>query len=135
MNDLNLEKLGEQKFNNFCRKIKELTIDSKATFDLVVAVGNSGLVMGKFTKLIYENLGLNFPPQLSIPFYRFYLDFRDDMSKLFDNNIFLPEVIKQIKDISKIDTVLFVDDKIGSGITAVGCLELIKEALKRIQKG
>lgn len=129
MSEININELGLQRFSNFCKKIKELLVDRKINFDLIVASGNSGLAMGKYAAIIYKELGKEFPQQLSIPFYRFPPGHRDELDKKFDSSFFLPEVQKQIENIN-INSVLFVDDEIGLGITALSILNLLNEALR-----
>ena len=132
MNEIDLGQLGRQRFFNFCNTIKNLILDDAVKVDLVVASGNSGLAVGKFTEMIYEELGLSFPKKLSIPFYRFLPGYHDDLSKIFNNGIFLSDVVKQLKNIDNMENVLFVDDEIGQGITAIGIFKLINQALEKL---
>jgi len=132
MNEIDLGQLGKQRFFNFCNTIKNLISDEAVKVDLVVASGNSGLAVGKFTEMIYEELGLSFPKKLSIPFYRFLPGYHDDLSKIFNSEIFLPDVVKQLKNIDNLENVLFVDDEIGQGVTAIGIFKLINQALEKL---
>jgi hypoxanthine phosphoribosyltransferase len=126
--------LGESRFYGFCRVIKDLAVKQNKQFDLVVAVGNTGLIMGKFAEMIYQELDLVFPPQLTVPFVRFQKGFEENVDKLFDNSYLLPEIIEQIKNIAELKNVLFVDDEIGRGITAKTCLKLLNQALADLGK-
>ncbi len=129
MSDENLYDLGMRKFINFCKTIKSLIKDQGLKFDLIVASGNSGLAMGRYAEMIFKELSVEYPPRLSIPFYRFLSGYRDDRNKKFDSSFFIPNVQKQIADISHTNDVLFVDDEIGLGITALSILDLLNQVL------
>lgn len=131
----NYKKLGKQRFCNFCRAIKKLIQEKNLDFDLLVAAGNSGQSLAKFTELIFQELNQEAPPKLLIPFFRYFPGYRDDPGKIFDSNIFLPEVIQQVKNINRgITNVLFVDDEIGLGLTATNIFSLLNQALSEIGK-
>ncbi len=125
---IDLGKLGKQKFCKFCHVIKELLIERQVTFDLIVASGNSGLIMAKFTELLYEYLGKPAPDILRIPFYRFFPGKEEN----FDNYILLTSIIEELKPCGNINSVLFVDDEIEKGTTAFGSLELMNAALDKL---
>lgn len=135
----NIEKIdmgamGKRRFCRFCHVIKKLLIKRKLHFELIIAVGNSGISMGRFTELIYNYYHLEVPPRLNIPFYRFIPGFEENTDKLFDSRYYLDEIISKLKRIDTIENVLFVDDEIGKGITAIGLFKLINEALERLNK-
>lgn len=126
-------KLGEQRFCKFCRVTKDLI--NEVSFDLLIAAGNSGQSLAKFTELIYQELNKEAPPKLQIPFFRYFPGYRDNPDKVFASKTFLTEVVNQIKNVSgEIKNVLFVDDEIGLGLTATGIFNLLNQALKKINK-
>jgi len=128
-------KLGRQRFCKFCYVIKELIQENGLRFDLLIAAGNSGLSLAKFTELIYQEFNKDLPQELYIPFFRYFPGHRDNPDKIFDSKIFLPTIINQVKN-SKIEikNVLFVDDEIGLGITAISIFNLLNQALKEAEK-
>jgi len=128
-------KLGRQRFCKFCHVIKQLIQENGLHFNLLIAAGNSGLSLAKFTELIYQELNQESPPKLQIPFFRYFPGHNDDSGKIFESKIFLSEVINQVKN-SKIEikNVLFVDDEIGLGITAISIFNLLNQALKEARK-
>lgn len=127
--------LGQQRFCKFCHTIKKLIAEDSVHFDLLIAAGNSGQSLARFTELIYQELKQGAPPKLQIPFFRYLPGYHDDPNKIFDSKIFLPEVISQINNTKgQIKNVLFIDDEIGLGITAMGIYNLLNQALKQTNK-
>jgi len=135
LNKSTAKKFGEQRFCNLCHIIKKLIQKDRLQFDILIAAGNSGLSVVRFTELIYQELGQNVPEKLLIPFFRYFPGHKDNPDKAFDIKIFFPEIVNQVRNLNKeIKNVLFVDDEIGLGITATSILTLINLALKEIGK-
>ena len=130
--EIDYKKIGKEKFCKFCNTLKELLVEEKIKFDLIIAVGNTGRAVGKFTELVFEYLKITPPPKLEIPYYRFLPGYEENESKLFDNSYFIPTIVETLKLIKPAESVLFVDDEIGRGLTATGCLNLVNEALKKL---
>jgi len=134
-NKINYGKIGKQKFSNFSHTIKRLSLDERLKFDLLIAAGNSGQSMAKFTTMIFNELGKPSPPILEVPFFRYLPGQRENPDGLFNNEIFLAGIKTQLKQIGgDIRKVLFVDDEIGKGLTAWGVLDLLNEGLSNAGK-
>ncbi|OGD62543.1 hypothetical protein A2160_05860 [Candidatus Beckwithbacteria bacterium RBG_13_42_9] len=132
---INQGKLGKQRFCKFCSAIKKLIGNDRLHFDLIIAAGNSGQSLAKFTELIYKKLEQIPPPKLQIPFFRYLPGFRDKPDKVFNSKVFLPRIFDQLKNLNKeVVNVLFVDDEIGLGLTATNILNLLNQALKELGK-
>ncbi|CAN5217448.1 hypothetical protein BH09PAT2_BH09PAT2_05890 [soil metagenome] len=126
MSDFNYLATGEHNFKQFINIIKRLFVDENKKYDLVIGMGNTGLVMLKLNELILNELKIKMPPTLTLPLLRFS---DNNEKELFNNDIFLEEVKKQIEGIEKIQNILFVDDEIYRGIslkTALGLLMKVK---------
>lgn len=121
--------LGMRNFKKFVEVICYLLLEEHKKFDLIVGSGNSGVVVAKYTELIYKELNIPCPPIIHIPVLR-YRGERDREENRFDNSVLLPEIKEKLKDckLEKLTNVLFVDDEIGLGITAKTCLELLIQA-------
>ena len=122
--------MGREHFCKFCRTMKDLL--QTQTFDLLVAAGNTGSIVARFTETIYAHLHLKPPPTLRIPLFRFLPGHEDDTKHLFDTLHHLPMVIEQLRSLSPLRNVLFVDDEISRGLTAVSLFRLISEALRQL---
>lgn len=125
--ELDLGKIGQDRLVAFCRTIKKLVLNDAIQFDCIIAAGNSGLFMANLTLMIYDVLKISRPPILLVPFFRYLPGHRDNPNYLFkadayqeDVNTFLSCHDLQGKNI------LFVDDEIETGITALGIYGLLK---------
>lgn len=105
--------------------VYQLIAQNKENFDLIIAPGNSGIMMGKITEMTYEYLGIKSPPILKMPIY-----LRDRTGKRikFDNSVLIPQIKKQLKNVKNLNKILFVDDEINQNDpkTARVVLNLIK---------
>lgn len=132
--NLDLGQLGRDRLDNLCKVIKHLVIDKNIKFDYIIAAGNSGISMAQITLLIYDALKITRPNLIKIPFFRYYPGHNDDKAFLFPNIVYKEELKKQLVLDSVADlNILFVDDEIGQGITALGVLDLIKESLTELK--
>jgi hypothetical protein len=130
---IDYDKLGTERFRNFCRTIKQLVRTDSVHVDLIVAAGNTGQSMARFTTLIYEALGLDLPPILEAPFYRYYPGHQENPSWAFSGAVLKPHIIEQVRKLQgPIRNVLFVDDEIGSGTTAIGMLGILNDAIHEL---
>ncbi len=123
MRDFNYQKVGEDRLDKFVKTIQQLF--AKNNYDLVIGVGNTGLVMIRFTQLILNELKITMPPVLALPLLRFS---DDNEKELFNNDIFLKEAKKQLEGIEKIENILFVDDEIYRGISVKTAIRLVMKA-------
>jgi hypothetical protein len=116
---------AQRRTKKFISKIKVLA--QKNDFDLILAPGNSGLMMAKITELVYNQLKIKIPPIIKIPVY-----LRDVKGKRipFDNSVLVPDVKNQIKNVKDIETVLLVDDELSEKDpkTVRECIKLIQKA-------
>lgn len=130
MTDIDYDKLGTGRFANFCHAVRQLVQTEAVHIDLIVAAGNTGQSMARFTVLIYEALGLPVPPVMDAPFYRYYPGHQENPSWAFSGEVLKPHIIEQLQKLSgPVVNVLFVDDEIGSGTTAIGMLGLLNGAI------
>ncbi len=115
---------AQRRTKRFVKKIKSLI--QKNDFDIILAAGNSGIMMTKITELTYELLKIRLPPIVKIPIY-----LRDSQGKRikFDNSVLAPDVQKQIKNIKKIGKILFADDELDEKDP-----KTIRESIKLIKK-
>lgn len=118
----------------FASTIYHLLIEKKIKVDLVVGAGNSGVVLTRLTKIILNHYGLNIP-FLNIPVYRYKPHktgedrYEGNEEVKFDNNVLLPLVKRELKNLKNIKTVLFVDDEISEGNSAKAVLKLLIKSL------
>lgn len=116
---------AQRRTKRFIRKIQSLI--QKKDFDIILASGNSGIMMAKITEMTYKHLGKKMPPIVKIPIY-----LRDRMGKRikFDNSVLITEVQKQIKNIKKIEHILVVDDDLNEKYpkTVIESIKLVNKA-------
>lgn len=128
-----INKLAIKNFGKFVKVIQDLLTNKNIKFDLIVAAGDSGVSLLKVVEIIYEELNLPLPNTIQIPVLRFKTEkiyWKNSDVFYFENNHLLPEVVSQLKDIQKIQNILFVDDEISSkASTFLTCLKLITEVL------
>lgn len=124
---MDLNKIGEESLKKFVKTLCKLLIKDKKKFDLIVSAGDSGQIMIFITKKVYEYLKIPFPTNIIFPIYR-YKDY--PKKKLFDNFVILNDYLK-VKIPNNIKNILFVDDEIDKGNSAIATINLIK-ALKNI---
>ena len=116
-----LHKLAECHLKDFVRAIYNLVAIDGVKFDLIIGAGNSGLVMLKVTELIFEHCKWELPPQLRLPIQRYV---KGTDGELYKNISLMPCAKEQIRGISSLTKVLFVDDEMGKGITIKTSLAL-----------
>lgn len=122
--------LGKQRFDNFCHTVDQLISDQGNPIDLLAAGGNSGMALEASTELIYEAKGLSVPHTLRVPLYRYLPGHSDDDPACrLDTGSLLGMVNEQVASIHPVHNVLFVDDEIYHGYTALGTLDLINQSL------
>ena len=130
---IDYDRLGNERFAGFCRTIKQLVVTEGVDIDLIIAAGNTGQSMARFTALVYETLGKPVPPKLEAPFFRYYPGHQENPSWAFSGAVLLPEIVDQLRKLKDpVRTVLFVDDEIGSGTTAIGMLGLLHSATNEL---
>lgn len=113
-------KLGAIRLKRFVGMIYKLLQEDKKRFDVLLVGGNSGLMMGRITHEVFDQMNVKRPPLIAIPFRR----------KPETEESFQDEIKDQIRksNIKEIKNVLFVDDEIGDGCTADGCMEALLKA-------
>jgi hypothetical protein len=119
--DLNLPQIGQDSFRAFVQTIKKLA-ENDELFDAIAAAGDSGQLAARITEEVYEALRKSVPPKLVAPIYRHA---NEAETILFDNTILAPQ-FEEWKAKS-LNHILFIDDEIGSGNTAWGMLDLLRE--------
>jgi len=135
-NGFDMEDLARGEFKQFVSAIHRLIIVDNILFDIILVSGNTGLVMARLTQMVYWHLGISPPSVLKSYLTRYVYD-KSGKETLFDNSLLLLDIKNQLIDynIKTPKKVLFVDDEIGSGITARLCLNLLVSALdKKVEK-
>lgn len=102
---INRTKLAKKSIERFSARLFSLL--EMQDFDLIVAPGNSGLMMSEIVKLVYEQCNKKLPELLVIPVYR---DGTEHNQRF---------------EIKKVSEVLFVDDEIMTGTSAKECIKAI----------
>jgi hypoxanthine phosphoribosyltransferase len=129
-NSLDLGQLGRDRFSNLCKVIKDLIIEKDVKFDYIIAAGNSGMSMAHFALLIFEILKKPKPILIPIPFFRYYPGHNEDKNYIFPNKINFKDIKQKAHANSNSSlNILFVDDEIGQGITALGILTLLRHSI------
>jgi orotate phosphoribosyltransferase-like protein len=116
---------AQKRLKKFVITIYKLLVEKKQKYDLVIGAGNSGINMAKVTEMIYGHLKLKAPPMLKVPTY---LRTKSGKRIKFDNSVLIPHLKKEIKNVKKIENILFVDDDISKGATT------LREVLRLISK-
>ena len=124
---VNIELEAQQRLRQFVKTIHHLVRSQAVHFNLLVSGGNTGLVMAYITERIYTIAGIALPHKLVLPTYRYYPGFLDDAGHLFDNSALHYNVGAALVDFPKLQNVLFVDDEIGLGITALTIHKLLND--------
>jgi hypothetical protein len=124
---VNIELEAQQRLRQFVKTIHNLVRYQAVQFNLLVSGGNTGLVMAYITERIYCFSGIALPHRLALPTYRYYPGFLDDSEHLFDNSALHSNVEAALLDFPKLQHVLFVDDEIGLGITALTIHKLLND--------
>lgn len=116
---------AEYRLQKFVSTIHNLVVSSDIQFDLLVCGGNTGLAMAFITERIYFQAGIIPPTKLALPIYRYYPGFFDDPEHLYDNSHFQRNIETALDNFPPLRNVLFVDDEIGLGITALTILSFL----------
>lgn len=98
-----------------------ISVESKQ-FDLITAGGNSGVVATTITKMVYQKAGILLPPIAVLPIIRPSIN--------ADIAIDASAIGTQLKDVTDVIRILFVDDEIMRGQTARICFESVSNFLK-----
>ena len=126
---------AQKRTKQFVAEVCHLITREGISADLIVAPGNSGVMMARLTAMTYEAIGESVPRVLRIPVY---LRDRESGKKIeFDNSVLLPDLRKQISDIGRVRTVLHVDDetKEEDPRTLKCCLDLLASAFPAGARG
>jgi hypothetical protein len=117
---LSLGEIGYESLEAYVKELQSLLGEDKNQYDLLVGGGDSGQIVVKLAKLVYEHLGLECPPALLLPTFR-HSDYEETIP-LDNSQLPTPEGF----DGSVIQNVLFLDDEVGSGSTAKGTLQWLR---------
>ena len=131
MEPVNLGELARSNFRKYVLTLHRLLKGDDVQFDLIVAAGDSGIAMAEIAAMVYENLGIARPPTLRLPVYR-HSDEAETIA--YDNSVLIPEAEVALKDVEFVENILFVDDEIGSGITAFASLDITLNSLTARQR-
>ena len=61
-----LNDLAEANFKRCVAVLRRLIVEERTSFDLLMACGNTGLVLSRYTQMVYHHLNLTPPPLLKI---------------------------------------------------------------------
>lgn len=128
--NIDFHELSKSRIQHFGATLCRLLVNQNEHFDVIISGGNSGLYVSKIAEYAYEILGIQKPPILKLPIYRYIeTDLPETEAPLFDNSLLLPMAQEQLKNVNKVQNILFVDDEIRIGTTARNCFELVLEAV------
>jgi len=113
--------LGELRLKRLAAMIYLLIKEKQERFDLLMGGGNSGVAILEIVKMVYQKAGVDVPPIALFPVIR--PSNKEEVN--FDKSL----IVEQLKDIKKLDRLLFVDDEIMRAQTAKICFELIRDFL------
>lgn len=113
--------LGQLRLKRLSAMLYILLIEKGEHFDLLVGGGNSGIAVIEIAKMVYKKISKDIPPIVMFPVYRQ----SNEPDVKIDPNL----VETQLKDVSHVDRVLFVDDEIMRGQTAKLSFETIRDFL------
>ncbi len=125
---VNLERKGRDSLDGFVRTLVDLLIQKRCVFDLVIGPGVSGIAMVKIAEMVYQEINLQFPPKLLIPYYRYTKKDVARGPRFTNNDSLIPMINNNLTNIKLLKNVLFVDDEIGKGTTIRGILQLLTRA-------
>ncbi len=112
--------LAKSRIKRFVAAVVRQINDEHRVFDLVVVVGNSGRFIFEITKQVYSELGIEIPPVVMLPIFRFKEV--DGAMVLNDNSVLFSLIPTNLPNKAM---VLFVDDEIYIGLTVKASLELL----------
>lgn len=124
---IDFSQIGQESLQAYIHTIKNL-VESSEPFDAIIAAGDSGQLVTRITKEVYEVLDKPVPPTLIAPIYR-HADEAETI--LFDNTTLAPQFPSWNNKL--LTNVLFVDDEIGSGNALRGMLDLLLELSPKVQ--
>ncbi len=133
--EVNLENLGVTNLKQFIRTIHRLITVEGKQFDLILASGDSGMILGGILEVMFADLNLTRTPILNVPILRYdpTIPFPqcEDEGKFFDNSVLLPTVKEQISEanLKQMKEALFIDDEIYRGTTAKVAIELVLDTI------
>ena len=115
------EELGELRLKRLAARLYSLIKEREKGFDLLVGGGNSGVVAIEITKMVYRTAGIKLPPIVLFPIVRP----SNQQDVQIDNSL----VEEQLKNVKRLNRLLFVDDEIMRAQTAKMCFETIRNFL------
>lgn len=124
------QKQAEDIFKKYIALLYRLIVEEKNNFDLIIGTGDSGSFMAKVTKLFYDEIRKSPPKIVFIPLQRFAV-FGSGDGEHFDNSVLIPDLKKQLRDLKKLENVLFVDDEIWRAWTAKESIDLVLKAVPK----
>ncbi len=126
-----LNELAEANFKRFVAVLFHLIVEEQVSFDLQIAAGNTGLVMARYTQMVYRHLRKAHPPLLRLaPIWTP----PDGEKQPVGSSLLACDLANQVRDANlddgrALNRVLFVDDEIAGGITVRESMRLLGVAL------
>lgn len=127
-----LRPLAIRHFKRFIAVLYYLIAEKKIKFDLILGAGDSGILLTKITELLYSKLNLNPPLALALPIVRFkytYIRYQGQPLELFDNSVLISKAKEKLKDLKKLENILYVDDEIAYGVTLNEAVKVLLKAI------
>ncbi|MBI2599866.1 hypothetical protein HYW43_03030 [Candidatus Daviesbacteria bacterium] len=128
---LSLRILALRHFKRFIAVLYYLLSERNIKFDLVLGAGDSGILLTKITEILYKKLNLTPPVILALPIVRFkytYIRYEGQPLELFDNSVLIPQTKEKLKDLVKLENILYVDDEIAYGVTLSKAVKVVLKA-------
>ncbi len=124
---IDLGEEGKTRLYNYCRQIKEIICSDN--IDHLVSGGNSGIAMSEIALMVFDLLDKPRPKLLNVPFFRYLPGMLEIEENRFDYSYYSGQIQAYVATIEKAGKVLFVDDEICQGNTALGIFTLLEQAL------
>jgi len=122
-------KEGAKRLYAYCRILKDFLVAKEIVFDYLVSGGNSGIAMSEIALIVYDELKLPRPLTVRTPFYRYLPNHRDEEQFRFNHTIYFDAIKNQLTHTRSPENILFVDDEISQGNTALGMYNLMERSL------
>lgn len=126
-----LEQLAKANLKRYFAVLYKLIVEENKKFDVLMAGGNSGLIMALYAQMFYDTIKIDSPIVFKTTPQRHFPYGEEIPENLVDNTVLYLDIKNQIRDyrVRDVSSILFVDDEIGDGITARACINAFIKAL------
>lgn len=129
-----LHPLALRHFKRFVATLYHLMAKEGRQFNLIIGGGDAGMWLAKVAEILYKKLDLKLPIILPLPIVRYkftYLKYEGQPLELFNNSVLISEAKRQLKELKKLEDILYIDDEIANGITAKEAIRVVVKAVPR----